>query len=240
MRQILLIGFFALLVGCSGNFGGRTSTSSSSSSATRDHQESESKGSGSGAGSASVKGSDSSSRSSDEGAWKPDPQQLDKLGEEISIASYRVRPPKGYVLDRYSNDPKTKAEDGAQFYFEPEKSKTYWPSVRIETKLLEEFQWKEGGDKVVAKAADLEQAWRTIENDFTRSQCEKGTVGGLPSWRCHFGGTETISGKQKLHGTYYLIRDGKIAVFVYFGAVEPDEKDTLKMLEASVQSFHKQ
>jgi hypothetical protein len=179
--------------------------------------------------------SDTSAKTSD---WKTDPSQVPRLGEEVAIGNYRIRPPKGYKLDDFSTDPKT-LEPGGKFNFVPATAPKYWPRIALQTKVLDQFDSAMANEKLLAGAADQEQAYRQIKADFTKTTPERGNLSGLPAWRCRFGGTEEITDKDKLHGVYYLVRDGNVAIYTYFGAVEPNHEATLKMLEAAVLSFRK-
>jgi hypothetical protein len=164
--------------------------------------------------------------------WKPEAAMLDRLAPETTVEGFRVRPPKGYTLKVM---PKTT-------------SKGYgWAGPRSAGGTRSQFLMS------VASPLPPEYSNLTLEQmldrmmtamqgrnaqGWTRTPTERGRINGLPFVRTYWSGISSTLGR-KMHGFWYLTRDGQTLVMLMSQDAEPGYQEPLKLAEAAALTFKK-
>jgi predicted Zn finger-like uncharacterized protein len=164
--------------------------------------------------------------------WRPEAAMLDRLAPETTVEGYRVRPPKGYTLKVMQKvtskgygwaGPRGAGGTHSQFLISVASPlPAEYANLTLEQML----------DRMM-KAVELRNA-----QGWTRTPTERGQINGLPFVRTYWSGFSSTLGR-KMHGFWYLTRDGQTLVMLMSQDAEPGHEEPLKLAEAAALTFKK-
>jgi hypothetical protein len=167
-------------------------------------------------------------------AWTADPAMLNRLGEEVKIQGYRIRPPKGYTLHEQTIDKRLKL-----FTWRGQKRPNgSVPRLGLSViSLLPQEENEPLRDSLDKLLLGMKGSQRKLTN-FSSSPPEEGQINGIPFLRTRLTGSNPATG-IKVQAFAYVGRDGPNMIIFSGQAREPDHEAPIKLTEAAVLTFKK-
>jgi len=161
--------------------------------------------------------------------WDPEPGLLDKLGPVAGLQDWRIRPPKGYLMEQRFEF------TGPKFLWKgplrPDRTK---PTLAMSIVNLGAVN--QSLDQVFKnQLADLKKSWAWYLPHVKIDAAEYGQINGKDFARSHFR-LSNASGTIKMQGFVYLTMQGTIAYSFLATGKEQNQQD-LKLHEAAVCTF---
>jgi len=163
--------------------------------------------------------------------WAPDSMYLDKLDSPFDVGGYRIRPPKGFTLN------KSKTGGSTTFIWQgPARSDKSTPKLWVIVGRMgpgEEKMSLEETNAILIGAAKRKM------DDYTATPVEHGKIGNLPVIRMTFHGTEKEPPRYKGHTVAYHAHDGQQYIHIMTLDVEPHWIDSFLLLESAARTLEK-
>jgi hypothetical protein len=164
--------------------------------------------------------------------WMPSKPLLAQLAPEEAMPGFRLRPPKGYTLQRQEQGP------GQRFAWvgpvRRDGTRPHLMAVLLTPPPGDEKKYtaEQALDRFLAAIQGRRQEWR-------RTASEQGLVNGRVFVRAHWSGVEPSTQRQ-VRGFSYVAMDGRKIVELSSQDVAPHDKEALKLAEAAALTFRRQ
>ena len=165
-------------------------------------------------------------------AWVPDPALLSRLGPEVQMDGFSIRPPQGCTFTQTAAEDaqntlvrykwRQERQDGSSMVFSVHVGRAK-PGSELEPDAEAALQ-----GLVDHNGADYQ--------DYAHSNIETGEIGGVPFARAYWKGVSPPDSPQQ-HGLFYLTSSKQVNVTIHGTDSEPSDKRTLPLCEAAALTF---
>ncbi|MFL5331482.1 MAG: hypothetical protein ACJ8C4_21540 [Gemmataceae bacterium] len=164
-------------------------------------------------------------------AWEPDPTVLSDLGPLTDFEGYQIRVPNGYSpLSPPPNLP-------LKMFLWVSSKRSDQTAAQLMVGIVSPppGEANDSIEKHLDKLLDTQKKDRT---DYSQTATERGTINGLAFVRAHWSGINSEN-QRKLHGFYYVTKEGTTFYHIRSQDVEPHHEQALKIAEATALTFKK-
>ncbi|MBV9849769.1 MAG: hypothetical protein JO250_08875 [Armatimonadetes bacterium] len=171
--------------------------------------------------------------------WHQNPSLLTQLASAFPVADFALRPPQGYAVEQHVSD--SEADTAFQYEWDG----TARPDGRKPVLRVDITRAKPNAVSVVTLDDRLTELLGHMEQKspgLIHSPYQHGLINGISFVRTYFKvNPDAGPDKPRYHGFIYKAtsNDGKSMITITASDVEPNNEDTLPLLEAAALTFRK-